>query len=106
MKQKKGFIRRYMPAFLASAVFIAFILAYPHAREKANCSLLGQLSTMVMVIPPIFFLMGLLDVWVPRETLISLMGSKSVFAERSSRLPLAPWPWVRFMARSRLPPCS
>ena len=54
MKQKKGFIRRYMPAFLAAAVFIAFILAYPHAREKANCSLLAQLSTMVMVIPPIF----------------------------------------------------
>ncbi len=55
MKQKKGFIRRYMPAFLAAAVFIAFILAYPHAREKANCSLLAQLSTMVMVIPPPYF---------------------------------------------------
>jgi len=79
MKQRKGFIRRYLPAFFATAVFVAFILAYPHAREKANCSLLGQLSTMVMVIPPIFFLMGLLDVWVPRETLISLMGSKSGF---------------------------
>lgn len=32
---------------------------------------------MLLVIPPIFILLGLLDVWVPRETMIKFMGEGS-----------------------------
>ena len=32
---------------------------------------------MLLVIPPIFLLLGLLDVWVPRETLMKYMGEGS-----------------------------
>ena len=32
---------------------------------------------MLKVLPPIFLLIGLFDVWVPRETLMPLMGEKS-----------------------------
>ncbi|PKN95954.1 MAG: permease, partial [Chloroflexi bacterium HGW-Chloroflexi-5] len=32
---------------------------------------------MLLVLPPIFILMGLLDVWVKRETMIVWMGDKS-----------------------------
>lgn len=32
---------------------------------------------MLLVIPPIFVLLGLLDVWVPRETMIKYMGEGS-----------------------------
>jgi uncharacterized membrane protein YraQ (UPF0718 family) len=32
---------------------------------------------MMGVIPPIFILIGLLDVWVPKETMIKYMGDKS-----------------------------
>jgi len=32
---------------------------------------------MLGVIPPIFLLLGLFDVWVPRETIIRYMGEKS-----------------------------
>jgi uncharacterized membrane protein YraQ (UPF0718 family) len=34
---------------------------------------------MLLVLPPIFILMGLLDVWVKRETMIVWMGDKSGF---------------------------
>jgi len=37
----------------------------------------SQLLTMLMVVPPIFVLIGLFDVYVPRETMIKLMGEKS-----------------------------
>ncbi len=33
--------------------------------------------TMLQIIPPIFLLIGLFDVWVPRETVIKLMGENS-----------------------------
>lgn len=33
--------------------------------------------TLLLVIPPVFVLLGLLDVWVPRETMIKYMGEGS-----------------------------
>jgi uncharacterized membrane protein YraQ (UPF0718 family) len=36
-----------------------------------------QFLTMLKIVPPIFLLIGLLDIWVPRETMIKLMGEKS-----------------------------
>jgi len=34
---------------------------------------------MALVIPPVFVLLGLLDVWVPRETMMKYMGEGSGF---------------------------
>lgn len=39
----------------------------------------NQILSMLMIVPPIFILIGLFDVWVPRETIISLMGEGSRF---------------------------
>ena len=36
-----------------------------------------SLLSMLLVIPPIFILIGLFDVWVERETMIKLMGENS-----------------------------
>ncbi|MGB4585751.1 MAG: permease [Rectinemataceae bacterium] len=36
-----------------------------------------QAKTMLLVIPPIFILLGLLDVWVPREKMMKYMGPGS-----------------------------
>lgn len=38
-----------------------------------------QFIEMLKVVPPIFLMIGLLDVWVPRETMIRMMGDKSGF---------------------------
>jgi len=32
---------------------------------------------MALIIPPIFILLGLLDIWVPRETMVKYMGKGS-----------------------------
>ena len=37
----------------------------------------NQIISMLIIVPPIFILIGLFDVWVPRETIIKLMGEKS-----------------------------
>lgn len=37
----------------------------------------NNVVTMMGVIPPIFVLIGLLDVWVPKEVMIKYMGEKS-----------------------------
>jgi uncharacterized membrane protein YraQ (UPF0718 family) len=73
----KAFLKRYAAVILAAIGFLVFILLFPLWREKALDSILFQSKTMLLVIPPIFILLGLLDVWVPREKMIRYMGKDS-----------------------------
>ncbi|MGM0433007.1 MAG: permease [Spirochaetota bacterium] len=70
-------MRRYIPAIVAAVVLVAFMILSPETAPKAGSSLLVQLQTMGLVLPPIFLILGLLDVWVPRETLMRYMGPGS-----------------------------
>lgn len=72
-----GVAKRYTVAILAVACFVGFLAAFPSLAPKAEHSLIDQARTMLLLIPPIFLLLGLLDVWVPRETLMKYMGPKS-----------------------------
>jgi uncharacterized membrane protein YraQ (UPF0718 family) len=53
------------------------MIVFPHLAQKTGRSLLQQAGTMLLVVPPIFILLGLLDAWVPRETMMRFMGPKS-----------------------------
>jgi uncharacterized membrane protein YraQ (UPF0718 family) len=44
---------------------------------KAFTNTWNQVISMLMIVPPIFILIGLFDVWVDRETVIKLMGQNS-----------------------------
>ncbi len=70
-------VKRYFAAIVAVAGFVGFLLAFPDLAPKAGASLWGQVKTVLLVIPPIFLLLGLLDAWVPRETLMKFMGPGS-----------------------------
>ncbi len=68
-------LKRYSGVFVAAIAFVAFILVFPLWRDKALASVVFQAKTMLLVIPPIFILLGLLDVWVPRQQMIKYMGA-------------------------------
>ena len=73
----KPLIRRYAAVLVAVAVFILFLLLLPAYQAKAVETITFQARTMLLVIPPIFVLLGLLDVWVPREQMMHFMGQGS-----------------------------
>jgi uncharacterized membrane protein YraQ (UPF0718 family) len=73
----KAFLKRYAIVIITGLIFIAFILFFPAWRGKALESMAYQTKTMLLVIPPIFILLGLLDVWVPREKMMRYMGRNS-----------------------------
>ncbi len=73
----RGPLRRYRPALIAGLLLIAFSVAFPTLAPVAGASLLEQARTMLLVVPPIFLLLGLMDVWVPRETMTRFMGPGS-----------------------------
>ena len=73
----RSLAKRYRVAAVAAAAFAVLVLTFPAVGAEAGRSLVGQLKTMLLVLPPIFVLLGLLDVWVPKKTLMKYMGPKS-----------------------------
>ncbi|ERJ11480.1 permease [Haloplasma contractile] len=77
MKQSKKMIKRYR-FFLLTLVVAAIIYFIDQTLgQKVVDTVSFSFKEMLMVIPPIFVLLGLLDVWVPRETMMKYMGEKS-----------------------------
>lgn len=75
----KEIIQRYKFFFLLVAINLGLIIAFPSIGQKSFRITLSNMLEMFSVLPPIFILLGLLDVWVQRETMIRLMGEKSGF---------------------------
>jgi len=84
---KKTFTSKtfYISMFLLSILFILDLLGVKISATHTNHSLglsalksaTFQFGSMLKVVPPIFLMIGLLDIWVPREVMIRLMGEKS-----------------------------
>ncbi len=73
----KAILKRYR-AFIITAVAIGVLtLANSQIGLKAVSISAYSFKEMLLVIPPVFVLLGLLDVWVPRETMIKYMGEGS-----------------------------
>ncbi|KXL53538.1 putative permease [Anaerotignum neopropionicum] len=73
----KKFAKRYR-LFLITAVVVGFVslINVEVGKQTLNISVF-QLKQMLLIVPPIFVLLGLLDVWIPRETMVKYMGEGS-----------------------------
>ena len=80
MKEKMiRLIKRYRVFLIFALINTAIIVFFPRTGMK-SLELTGEnLLEMLSVLPPIFILLGLLDVWVKRETMIKYMGEGSGF---------------------------
>lgn len=70
-------LRKYMTFIIAS---IAILITYIWNQEiglKALDTFKMSFKEMMMIIPPIFILMGLLDTWVPKDVMVKYMGEDS-----------------------------
>lgn len=70
-------LKRYR-AFL---IVLLAVLILTFINKSLGKEIIGitsfSLKEMIQVIPPIFLLLGLLDVWVPKETMTKFMGEGS-----------------------------
>lgn len=64
----------FVSAFI---ILIILFISNPTNGYKASISALINLKTVGRVLPPIFILIGLLDVWVPKEVMVKHMGDGS-----------------------------
>ena len=71
------FINRYKFSFI---FFIAIILVTIFERDtgiKAFNSIKNSFLQMLSVLPPIMIILGLIDEWVPKESMMKYMGNDS-----------------------------
>ena len=73
----KTILKRYRAFIIVSIAILVFTIFNFELGMKALNITAYSFKEMVLVIPPIFVLLGLLDIWVPREIMIKYMGEGS-----------------------------
>ena len=74
MKKLRKFVKRYLFFLLLLLLNVLLLIAEPKLGREAVSLSLDNLLEMLSVISPIFLLLGLMDVWVPKETIVKFMG--------------------------------
>lgn len=77
MNKFKFYVKRYRFFLLFALINVVMIFANPDLGYNSIQITGKNAKEMLTVIPPIFILLGLLDVWVKRDTMIKLMGEGS-----------------------------
>ncbi|MHC1696169.1 MAG: permease [Eubacteriales bacterium] len=72
-------IKRYRMFLLLLVGYIVLLVFFPETGVKSLLLTWDNLLEMLSVMPAIFILLGLLDVWVKRETMVKYMGEGSGF---------------------------
>lgn len=70
-------LSRYKYFLIFALLNAAFVWLYPKLGAVSIDIALFNLEIIILVLPPIFVLLGLLDVWVPKEIMIRWLGEKS-----------------------------
>lgn len=73
----KKWILRYKFALLLLFINLFLLLLFPGIGRESFLHTWSNTREMLFIVPPIFVILGLLDIWVPRETMMKLMGEKS-----------------------------
>lgn len=69
--------KKYMIFLIALSALIGLSLWNINMGVKAVYTIKNSVKEMIFILPPVFILLGLLDVWVPRETMVKFMGEDS-----------------------------
>ncbi len=70
-------IKRYSYFIISLEILLVIYLFNSHVAIKTVENATSSFLQMLAVLPPIMILLGLMDVWISRETLIKYMGNNS-----------------------------
>lgn len=70
-------LKKYRFTITIAVIMIMIIIINRETGIRAVHITGNSLQEMLLVLPPVFILLGLLDVWVPKETMMKYMGDNS-----------------------------
>lgn len=74
---KKGALKTYTGFFILLGICFVVLDFSPSLGKKIFFIAFQNILFMLGVVPPIFILVGLFDVWVPREKVVRRLGEAS-----------------------------
>ncbi|KUO53333.1 MAG: permease [Desulfitibacter sp. BRH_c19] len=72
-----GVVKRYKWVLLLGLMLLLAVVFSPDFGLEAASITWLNLVFMLKILPPIFLLLGILDIWVPKETMIKYVGAGS-----------------------------
>lgn len=73
----KNFLERFKGPLLILLIFAALAIWLPATATKAVLVTGDYFKEMVLIMPPVFILMGLMEVWIPKNKIQQWLGSGS-----------------------------
>ncbi|MDW7738843.1 MAG: permease [Bacillota bacterium] len=70
-------IKKFRAPLILALIFLVLAFWWPEIANRTAAVSFSYLKEMAMIIPAIFILMGLLEVWVPKEKIKQLIGRGS-----------------------------
>jgi uncharacterized membrane protein YraQ (UPF0718 family) len=77
MDKLKKIIKRYKVFIILLVINTIILVIKPDIGFKSIQLTKNNALEMLSILPPVFILLGMLDVWIKRETMIKFMGEKS-----------------------------
>ncbi len=73
----KTFIKKYLALFIVIALYLFLMLINGDSKKNDDVFTIWDLVEMVLLLPPTYLLVSLLDVWIERKTMMKLIGKDS-----------------------------
>ena len=69
--------KKYLVFIVAALLIVISFFWRQDIGVKAVNTILSSGKEMLLILPPVFIMLGLLDVWVPRDKMVKYMGEDS-----------------------------
>jgi uncharacterized membrane protein YraQ (UPF0718 family) len=70
-------LKKFKAPLILVIIYLALAIWWPDISSRSSKVAFDYLREMVLIIPPVFVLMGLLEVWVPKGKIKKLIGAGS-----------------------------
>lgn len=73
----KTIVKPFLLPLLVVCAFVVLAIGWPAIADRAVKVTWDYFKEMILILPPVFILMGLIEVWVPKEKIQSWLGRGS-----------------------------
>ncbi len=70
-------LKKFAIIIILSLVFIAMAIWLPDIAKRSSIVAWDYFKEMIIIMPPVFILMGLMEAWVPKDKIQKWLGNRS-----------------------------
>ena len=68
-------LKKFKLPIIIASVFVALAIWLPDTARRSSLVTMDYLKEMILIMPPVFILMGLMETWIPKDKIQKWLGS-------------------------------